>query len=192
MILSLIDLLVLAAEAPDDNLALFKKWAWIVGLLLVWGYMAIPDWLKQRRLKKQLAIDGREMRAWLVMANKGLYKSGFSNLPALVLISSPDERGASDEEVAELAQRMGELRGVKNRGPLEESVGQIVDDETAVDGVGGLLPRAFTGYKDVFWLSIVVRRFKLPGRKLDRPYVHVMAARHENDITYRMIEYPDA
>lgn len=149
-----------------------------------------PAILRHFRMTRMLKEHGTVMKAWIVQANDALYEKGLkTHRPALVLLSFPEHNGASDQEVAEMASQIFALRSKQNLTPLEEKVVAVALNETYQPGASDMLPREFTGGKDVAWLHFLVDRRKLPNRILSLPYVQIRAVRSGDEIGYEMIPY---
>jgi len=146
---------------------------------------------QRKKLVAILKERGMSTKAWIVQANDDLYKAGGRDLPAKVIVSFPDENGVGDEVLAQLAAKMFALRDGPCVSKAEVDVKNMVLDDDFVGEKQGLLPRGFTGGKDVFWVDLRVKRRSLPNRVLNRRYLQFLALRSDKRVIFEMVPYVD-
>jgi hypothetical protein len=169
----------------DDTLT---KWALIAGGVAVVG-LFVYLYLDAQRLRK----NGIPLQAWIVQANDALYEPGGDDRPALLLLSLPGPRQASNQMLAELAARMVKLRPIRSATGADAAVRELVVDEGFRPGFQTVLPREFTGGSEVHCVHMEIRRDYLSeGGVLDKPYVQVAALRRKDveTIDWIMLPYP--
>jgi hypothetical protein len=166
---------------------------WILGSicgLLVLGLviLVIVATLWDKRHRKTVMAKGDPIIAWIVQANDKLFKPGTEDYPAQVLIS-PDP--AVDEDfMKDLIERVGDLKGMKTKDPVEAEVVSIVTHESYEARTKTKLPKDFTEGKEVYITGLMVERSLLPNGVLDEPYVHVQVLWDDPDSALYMLPYP--
>lgn len=148
----------------------YKTACVVAGALLVGGAcsLLLPDPATRRRV----LANGVVVRGWVVQANNALFEGrARRGAPALLLISLPGDREASDERLAELVDRMYALKSAPPADALEASVAMLVTDETYRAGQRVLLPAEFTGGLDVECVHVWIEAALLPAGRLSLPFV---------------------
>jgi hypothetical protein len=139
------------------------------GLVLLALVVLIPLAIIDRRKTKRVLDEGEHTTGWLVQANTDLFEEGVMDLPALVLIS-PDKETMRDEEfLADLAERIMDLKGTAAKDcddEDEEFVAELMRDETYVEGKRDKLPKRFAEGRTVYLAHIWVCRDHLPKKRL--------------------------
>jgi hypothetical protein len=154
-------------------------WWWLLGLgcggltilaVAAVAYLVIVD----RKKKNRVLAEGEHTTGWLVQANSDLYEEGFMDLPALVLIS-PDRETMKDKDfLADLAERIADLKGTDPEDCDDEGeaiVAELMLDETYVEGKRDRLPRHFADGRKVYLAHIFVYRDHLPGGRIQGPRI---------------------
>jgi hypothetical protein len=147
-------------------------------------------YLSAQRLRK----NGIPLQAWIVQANDALYEPGGDDRPAVLLLSLPGPRQASNQELAELAARMSKLRPMRNATGADVAVRELVVNERFRPGFQTVLPREFTGGSEVHCVHMEIRRDYLSKEGvLEKPYVQVAALRTKDveTIEWIMMPYPN-
>ena len=170
---------------------------WIAGFVcvgLVLAAVAFIAWasIAADREEKHYREHGEEVLGWIVQANTDLYESGNVMKPAQVFFSFdrsiPDPGGY----FTDLARRAARLKGKSPKDPAEAEVAELVSDESYRPFERDELPREFTGGREVYSGHIMILRGKLPGSRLQHPYVRLLVLRDEPDKRMLMADYtPD-
>jgi hypothetical protein len=161
----------------------------LCGLLVLGGVaLLVAAIIWDKRHRREVMARGEPIVAWIVQANTALFEAGTEDYPAQVLISR--DPSADDEFMAELAERVADLKGQRPDDPVEAEVAELVNDETYRARTKTKVPKQFTGGKVVYSTGLMIERNLLPSGVLDRPYVHCQVLWDDPDSALYMLPYP--
>lgn len=128
-------------------------------------------WVR-RHVTRYAEERGDPTIGWIIQANPNLYKYDTADYPAFVLVS-PDPDTADDSAfMADLADRLGALRGKRRLTDRDEQfVVDVLEDEEYTAGRRDRVPKSLTGGRRVTIAHIWVFYRHLPDKQLTLPYV---------------------
>jgi hypothetical protein len=165
-------------------------WGWICsGLAVLAALVVVYAVIDTRRMWRHYREHADEMVGWVVQANTALYSPGGLDRPAQILVAFDARGDEPDPAVAEVARRAAALKGEQPTDPTEVEVARLVNDEDYRPFQRFLLPREFTGGREVYSMHVWVQRAKLPGGVLRHPFVRCLVLRDEPATRPLMVPY---
>ena len=155
-------------------------WGWVCsGLAVLAVLVVIYAVIADRRMAKYYEEHAEPMVGWIVQANTALFSSGGLDKPAQILVALDGQTDTPDPAIGELAQRMAALKSERAKTPTDAEVARLVKDEEYRPFERFLLPREFTGGREVYSMHVWVKRSLLPGGVLRHPFVRCLVLREE-------------
>ncbi len=133
-------------------------------------------WFSHTETKKEQRVqrDGTLFWGYLVQANNVLFQPGNDNAPGQVVFTfekSPDGLAAAEQAAARLA----ELKTEDPADKTEESLLELVRNESYDPGSRKKLPAKFTGGRDLYLAHVWIWRERLPKRRLTAEKIRCVA-----------------
>jgi hypothetical protein len=148
-------------------------------------------WLNidEKRTRRRYEAEGVPVIGWIVQANDDLYAPGNFDKPAQILVCFDAEANPPDSFMAKLAERVVELKGEDPDRKAEAKVARLVNDETYQPFKRFLLPKEFTGGREVYSMHVWVQRALLPERVLQYVFVRCLVLENDQNSRPLMVEY---